>query len=627
MMSRAAPSLAFVLLIGLGGVLLAGDPPAPKVDALGDPLPVGAVARLGTARLRHAGAVLALWVAPDAKSIRSIGVDGTIRAWELPTGRERERIVMSSRLSRMVLAGARLRVEFSRDGRYVMAHAPGEFGGVWSTATGEESPLHAEFVHGFSPDGTLAAIGSASGRELSVVSLATGRVARRFGDAVVTSERPTLLTRESVGAGSPVAFSPDNRRLASIAQVGTRAIVGLFSLETGARIATFDLTAEHPTRVALAGDGGTLVTWGFGSVMVRDLATGRERRVRAGFSDPEVAFSADATTVVTGDDFGFDGGLRAIGLSADGKTCVTGDRRGLIRVVDGARRWEREPEPQAGSITDLLYAPDGKSILTMTEDSVRVWQLPPGRPPRPDRSAAWKPPLAISPDSRLLACGPKVRLFEYPTGRGGGRDLDLPLWTFAIAFSPDGRRVASGARVGSITVSDVESRSAVFTHEVGSDPVCLSFSSKGETLRVACRDGQVRVLDAATGALIHRIERRTPPVLHAAFSPDGKSVVSLAADGVLRFLDVADGSERRSLGSPADPVRAFALSPDGARYAVAIGPALTVHDEPTGRALARFDSPQVRMDSLAFSPDGRELASGGADATVLLWDVAPVASR
>jgi WD40 repeat protein len=235
--------------------------------------------------------------------------------------------------------------------------------------------------------------------------------------------------------------------------------------------------------------------------------------------------------------------------------------------------------------------------------------------------------VAYSPDGRRIASGSldkTVKVWDAESGHELASLSGHSDKVRSVAFSPDGRRIASGSDDNTVKVWDAESGHQLATLSGHSNWVMsVAFSPDGRRIASGSSDKTVKVWDVESGHELATLSGHSDAVMSVAFSPDGRRIASASYDNMVKVWDAESGRELRTLAGHTFWVTSVAFSPDGQRIASGSRDrTVKVWDAETGRDLVTLAGHLDWVLSVAFSPDGQRIASGGSDRTVKVWDAA-----
>ncbi len=549
---------------------------------------------------------------PDGTCIATATEDGSVNVWDASSGLEKLSIKEPGVKS----------VAFSPDGHRVLTISLREsaFVKIWDTRSGREVlRFRVDFRGTFSPP---SAIFSPDGRRVATTGGAEKDMVAEIWDAASGSQLQTVRTHDlnlsRVNDLGNLAFSPDGKYLAVGSSDGTAMIFYLYHTGDGLVLQPGEKEVDGKITlncggclrgVAFSSDGQHLATSSDQAVKIWDFRTGRELLRMPGHK----------------------GRVTGVSFSPDGKLLST------VALDDTIRIWDAEGPTEVmttltgvgvGDIYDVAFNPDGKLLAmagshfvseTGLVSTTAVWDVTHRRLSRMLHHKDEDHAVVFAPDGRRLATATgdgQVRIWEVPSGR---QVLALSVgvtYRKGISFGPEGRTLA--------TIGNEEAK--LWDMDSGHSSVglnvphvtAIAYSPDGKRLATASADHTAAVRDPRSGRVFITLVGHRQGVSAVAFSSDGRRIATASADGTAKIWEVASGRELLTLGARPGPLLDVKFSPNGKWIATAgLSDTTRLWDATTGAELLDFVGQQEGHPlAVAFSPDGRFLATGNVAADV-----------
>lgn len=602
----------------------AGDLPTSIADAVSAKL----ASRLGEPVKGHDNLVVDVELSPDGALALSAGWDGAIKVWDAKNGKELRALTGHDELLYWA--------HFTAGGKRIVSGAMDKTIRVWDVRSGNElARLETEQtmqVSAISPDGRWLA---ASSPEEKVVMLY---------DLEKSCEPAGELPHEAKGILLNLAFSSDGKRLASagmfddfvqVHDVAKREVLFTEPAPFGVSALAWSPDGES----LYLGGNDDVVQWGIAGKEVLEGMGGHEETTH-GLSvseDGSIVYFGDGSGAVrgwnlaAGEQVFFAGEHRDTvadtALSPDSKLLLSGSHDGTVRFWDVAT--EREtlvPPGHTNLVQEVAWSADGARLLSgCLDNSACLWDVKSGKLLQYATAHDYAVVGTAFVGEHCVTAGQDntVRFFDAKGAEVEARRIDFgedvpPM----MAMAAHGGRALVGFGDGSLRIVDLKTGETLASPDAHEDAIVdVAWSPNGERLASVAWDGCLRVFDAAGRTLFADSEGGEEAPVAVAFLDD---LTVLVADGAgdVAARSVEGGKAKWSFGLGEEGwVEPLAVAPDGKTFAMACSDGLAFHDVATGERRFAVTTPDGSIGCLTFSPDGKVLAAGLLDSTVLLWRV------
>jgi len=556
--------------------------------------------------------------------------------------------------------------------------------GVWMASTGEDGVVHivnaatgepidelrhsaAVYALTFRPDGRQLATGAADGAIKlwalpTLQQMGTMRQVERVQEITYAPDNTWLASTDKAGIAhiwdsqtqeklldvihdkrvNSVAASPDSRWVLTASDDGTAQIWDVDSREQITHV------SQPPwvNRAVFRFDGATFVTAGSdATARIWDSRTGAEL-VRFVHDEPlsDVAFSPDGALLATAseDDTAriwdtmtgkellrvrHEGDVNRVQFDTRGTTILTASQDGTARLWEVASGREIMRMTHADGVRGIAFNGEHPQLATGSQDgTARSWAIPSQGVTVQNDADIWDADFA--PDGHRIATasqdtsGLTAWVWNAETGEQIVRLPDHRIWVSAVAFSPNGRELATGDNDGNTRIWELSPVQELARFSEPDGVTALTYRKDGSELATGNLSGEVRIWSPpSTDAKQQLFYPGAGEITDLAYANDGRSLLISDKRGVARIQNLLDWTQALEVSHDGKPVNSVAFSPDERHFATA-GADRTVRiwDSESGDEVMPRLVHRDEVLAVAWSPDNKWLASGAADGTLRLWD-------
>ena len=535
----------------------------------------------------HTKAINSMAVTPDGKTIVSGSWDGTIKLWDIESGKELRMLKEDT--------GGVTSVAVTPDGKTIVS-------GSWN--------------------GTIRLWGIESGKELRMLKEDTGEV-------------------------TSVAVTPDGKKIVSGSDDGT---IRLWDIESGKELNTLKGHTNAIISMAVTPDGKTIVSGSWdGTIKLWDIESSKEPNTLKGHANAiiSVAVTPDGKTIVSGSLDGTirlwdiesgkelrmlkedTGGVASVAVTPDGKTIVSGSENGTIRLWDIESGKELNTlKGHTNAIISMAVTPDGKTIVSGSRDgTIRLWDIESSKEPntlKGHTNAASS--VAVTPDGKTIVSGSldgTIRLWDIESGKELRMLKEDTGRVASVAVTPDGKTIVSGSENGTIRLWDIESGEELQTlegHKFWINSVAVT--PDGKKIVSGSDDWTIKLWDIESGKEMNMLGRDRGRITSVVVTPDSKYILSGSRDCIITLWDIESGEELHTLEGHKFWINSVAVTPDGKKIVSGSDDGtIKLWDIENHTELHTFEGHTKPVTSVAVTFDGKKIISGSYDNTIKLRDI------